>query len=41
MALEMRQRCERCDTPLTPEGEAFICSRAFVGGDRGWCMLYV
>lgn len=26
MGLEMRGRCERCDAPLTAEGEAFICS---------------
>ena len=24
--LEMRAHFERCDTPLPPEGEAFICS---------------
>ena len=26
MALEMRTRCERCDTPLDAAGEARICS---------------
>ncbi|HKI98499.1 MAG TPA: DUF1272 domain-containing protein [bacterium] len=26
MALEMRVSCERCDSPLTTEGEARICS---------------
>src|SRR5713101_4620657 len=26
MALEMRDRCERCHTPLPHEGEAYICS---------------
>jgi uncharacterized protein len=26
MALEMRTRCERCDAPLSPEGDARICS---------------
>lgn len=26
MALEMRPRCERCDTALAPDGAAFICS---------------
>jgi len=26
MALELRERCERCDVALTPEGEAYICS---------------
>ncbi len=26
MALEMRAQCERCNAPLPPEGEAFICS---------------
>lgn len=27
MALEMRPACERCDTPLSPSSEAYICSR--------------
>ena len=26
MALEMRTECERCDTALTPVGDAVICS---------------
>jgi hypothetical protein len=26
MALEMRERCERCGVGLAPDGEAFICS---------------
>ena len=26
MALEMRDRCERCDAPLPGSGAAFICS---------------
>ena len=26
MALEMRDRCERCHAPLPHEGEAYICS---------------
>jgi hypothetical protein len=26
MALEMRTRCERCDAPLSPGGDARICS---------------
>ena len=26
MALEMRDGCERCDTPLPPDADAFICS---------------
>jgi len=26
MSLEMRDRCERCDTALSPDGEAYICS---------------
>jgi uncharacterized protein len=26
VALEMRERCERCDVGLAPEGEAVICS---------------
>ena len=26
MALEMRDRCERCGDGLTPDGDAFICS---------------
>jgi uncharacterized protein len=26
MALEMRAACERCEKPLQPEGEAYICS---------------
>jgi hypothetical protein len=26
MALEMRDRCERCGAGLAPDGEAFICS---------------
>jgi hypothetical protein len=26
MALEMRDRCERCGAGLAPEGEARICS---------------
>ena len=26
MALEMRTRCEKCDQPLAPTGEAFICT---------------
>ena len=26
MALEMRQRCERCDAPITLDAAAFICS---------------
>jgi hypothetical protein len=26
MALEMRTRCERCDTPLDPAAAARICS---------------
>jgi hypothetical protein len=26
MALEMRTQCEKCDHPLTPTGEAFICT---------------
>ena len=26
MALEMRQRCEKCDLPLAEGDEAFICS---------------
>jgi len=26
MALEMRDRCERCETELAPDAEARICS---------------
>jgi uncharacterized protein len=26
MALEMRTSCERCGTPLAPDGDAGICS---------------
>jgi uncharacterized protein len=26
MALEMRSVCERCETPLEPGGDAYICS---------------
>ena len=26
MALEMRQKCEQCDAPLTKDGEAYVCS---------------
>ena len=26
MALEMRDRCERCDAGLSEDGEAWICS---------------
>jgi hypothetical protein len=26
MALEMRSVCERCDTPLAADGDAYICS---------------
>jgi hypothetical protein len=26
MALELRESCERCDTPLAAGAEAFICS---------------
>jgi hypothetical protein len=26
MPLEMRESCERCDAPLAPGAEAFICS---------------
>ena len=26
MALEMRDRCQRCDAPLTADGTVFICS---------------
>ncbi len=26
MALEMRENCERCEAPLSPGGEACICS---------------
>lgn len=26
MALEMRPVCERCNEPLQPDGEAWICS---------------
>ena len=26
MALELRPVCERCDSPLPPDGVAFICS---------------
>ena len=26
MALEMRTACERCDTALSPDGPAVICS---------------
>ena len=26
MSLEMRTACERCETPLTDDGEAAICS---------------
>jgi hypothetical protein len=26
MGLEMRAACERCDTPLHPNGLAYICS---------------
>ncbi len=26
MALEMRERCERCETALGDRGEAYICS---------------
>ena len=26
MALELRPVCERCDAPLAPDGEAFICT---------------
>ena len=26
MALEIRNKCERCEKSLTPAGEAYICS---------------
>lgn len=26
MALELREACERCGTPLASDGEAYICS---------------
>ncbi len=26
MALEMKQDCEKCETGLRPDGEAWICS---------------
>ena len=26
MSLEMRERCERCDAELRPDGAALICS---------------
>ncbi|TML63626.1 MAG: DUF1272 domain-containing protein [Actinobacteria bacterium] len=26
MALELRDRCERCGAALAPDGEAYICS---------------
>ncbi len=26
MPLEMRSICEKCETPLAPDSEAFICS---------------
>lgn len=26
MALEMRSKCEKCDTALAIDGEAYICS---------------
>ncbi|MBW8055257.1 MAG: DUF1272 domain-containing protein [Acidiferrobacterales bacterium] len=26
MALEMRNTCERCQTALAPDGDAYICS---------------
>jgi uncharacterized protein len=26
MSLEMRDQCERCGVPVTPDGEALICS---------------
>lgn len=26
MTLEMREQCERCEAPLSPYGEAYICS---------------
>ena len=26
MALEMRSTCEKCQAPLAPAGEAFICT---------------
>lgn len=26
MALQMKSACERCETGLAPEGEAWICS---------------
>jgi hypothetical protein len=26
MPLEMRESCERCDAPVAPDAEAFICS---------------
>ncbi|PYL84649.1 MAG: DUF1272 domain-containing protein [Verrucomicrobia bacterium] len=26
MALEMRTKCERCGSELSPSGEAYICS---------------
>ncbi len=26
MALEMRSNCEKCHTPLSVDGEAYICS---------------
>lgn len=26
MSLEMRDRCERCEAGLTPDGDALICS---------------
>jgi hypothetical protein len=34
MALELRESCERCATPLPPGAEAFICSYecTFCGG---------
>jgi hypothetical protein len=26
MALEMRSQCEKCQVPLSPTGDAFICT---------------
>ncbi|MFQ5993790.1 MAG: DUF1272 domain-containing protein [Acidiferrobacterales bacterium] len=26
MVLEMRQRCEKCEVALAPDGEAYICT---------------
>ncbi|HEV7519007.1 MAG TPA: DUF1272 domain-containing protein [Thermoanaerobaculia bacterium] len=43
MALEMRDRCERCDAELAHEQEAFICSYectfcpSCTGGMEGRC----